>query len=60
MGEIPKGEYGAGTMKIWDTGTFELHKWEERKVEITFHGERLNGRYGLFRSAATATPRTTG
>ncbi len=22
-GEIPKGEYGAGTMKIWDTGTFE-------------------------------------
>jgi len=29
-GEIPKGEYGAGTMGIWDTGTFELHKWEER------------------------------
>src|SRR6201994_3915500 len=27
-GEIPKGEYGAGTMKIWDTGTFELHEWE--------------------------------
>jgi bifunctional non-homologous end joining protein LigD len=47
-GEIPKGEYGAGTMKIWDTGTFELHKWEDRKVEVTFHGERLSGRYGLF------------
>ncbi len=47
-GEIPKGEYGAGTMKIWDAGTFELHKWEERKVEVTFHGERLHGRYGLF------------
>src|SRR5947209_7283865 len=47
-GEIPKGEYGAGTMTIWDTGTFETHKWEERKVEVTFHGERLTGRYGLF------------
>jgi bifunctional non-homologous end joining protein LigD len=47
-GEIPKGEYGAGTMRIWDRGTYELHKWEERKVEITFHGERLSGRYGLF------------
>jgi bifunctional non-homologous end joining protein LigD len=47
-GEIPKGQYGAGTMKIWDAGTFELHKWEPRKVEVTFHGERLHGRYGLF------------
>ncbi len=47
-GEIPKGEYGAGTMRIWDRGTFETHKWDEHKVEITFHGERLQGRYGLF------------
>jgi bifunctional non-homologous end joining protein LigD len=47
-GDIPKGEYGAGTMRIWDRGTFETHKWEEKKVEITFHGERLSGRYGLF------------
>ena len=47
-GEIPKGEYGAGTMEIWDRGTFATHKWSERKVEVTFHGERLRGRYGLF------------
>ena len=47
-GQIPKGEYGAGTMEIWDHGTYETHKWEERKVEVTFHGERLRGRYGLF------------
>ena len=47
-GQIPKGEYGAGTMEIWDQGTYETHKWEERKVEVTFHGERLRGRYGLF------------
>jgi bifunctional non-homologous end joining protein LigD len=47
-GDIPAGEYGAGTMRIWDRGTFELHKWEPAKVEITFRGERLNGRYALF------------
>ncbi len=47
-GDIPKGQYGAGTMRIWDRGTYELHKWEERKVEVSFHGERLHGRYGLF------------
>jgi bifunctional non-homologous end joining protein LigD len=47
-GEIPAGEYGAGSMTIWDHGTFETHLWEDKKVEITFHGERLSGRYGLF------------
>lgn len=47
-GDIPRGEYGAGSMRIWDRGTYELHKWEPKKVEITFHGERLDGRYGLF------------
>ena len=47
-GEIPKGEYGAGTMRIWDHGTFDIEKWTESKVEVTFHGERLTGRYGLF------------
>lgn len=47
-GDIPKGQYGAGRMRIWDRGSYELHKWEQRKVEVTFHGERLSGRYGLF------------
>ena len=47
-GDIPKGSYGAGTMRIWDRGTYEEHKFDDEKVEITFHGERLSGRYGLF------------
>jgi bifunctional non-homologous end joining protein LigD len=47
-GEIPAGEYGAGTMKIWDRGTYELEKWEEGKVVLSFQGERLSGRYALF------------
>ena len=33
-GEIPKGNYGAGTMTIWDRGTYEVLKWEPRKVEV--------------------------
>jgi bifunctional non-homologous end joining protein LigD len=49
-GEIPKGEYGAGTMKIWDSGTYEQEKWEPGKVMVDFHGERLQGRYALFRA----------
>jgi bifunctional non-homologous end joining protein LigD len=49
-GEIPAGEYGAGTMRIWDRGTFECHKWEEGKVIVSFAGERLSGRYALFRT----------
>jgi len=49
-GEIPAGEYGAGTMKIWDHGTYELEKWEPEKVMVEFHGERLEGRYALFRA----------
>src|SRR5829696_7263978 len=46
-GEIPAGNYGAGTMEIHDRGTYETHVWSEKKVEVTLHGERVAGRYGL-------------
>jgi bifunctional non-homologous end joining protein LigD len=49
-GVIPDGQYGAGTMTIWDHGTYELHKFSDREVMITFHGERLHGRHVLFRT----------
>lgn len=47
-GTIPRGSYGAGTMEIWDRGTYDVHELTDRKVEITLHGERLQGRYGMF------------
>jgi bifunctional non-homologous end joining protein LigD len=47
-GEIPKGSYGAGTMTIWDHGTYDVLKWEPRKVEVHLHGERVDARYALF------------
>ncbi len=49
-GEIPEGEYGAGTMRIFDRGTYETHKFREDEVMVTFHGERVRGRYVLFRT----------
>jgi bifunctional non-homologous end joining protein LigD len=49
-GEIPKGEYGAGTMRIWDHGTYEVEKWRDDEIIFAFDGERLHGRYALFRA----------
>src|SRR5690606_21958185 len=37
-GEIPRGEYGAGAMTIWDAGTVEIEKWRDDEVIGTFHG----------------------
>ena len=48
-GEIPKGQYGAGTVKIWDKGQYEAKLWENDKIEVTLDGNRLKGRYILVR-----------
>ena len=48
-GTIPKGQYGAGTVKIWDKGHYEPKLWEKDKIEVTLNGQRLNGRYILVR-----------
>ena len=48
-GEIPKGQYGAGTVKIWDKGHYETKLWENDKIEVTLDGQRLHGRYILVR-----------
>src|SRR5881409_2934974 len=38
-GEIPKGEYGGGTVKIWDEGTYEPVKWSNREVMVDLKGK---------------------
>ena len=46
-GTIPKGEYGAGSVTIWDTGTYDLEKWREgEEVIVTIHG-RAHGSHRL-------------
>lgn len=43
-GDIPRGEYGGGHVEIWDSGTFELHKWRDGKEVIaTLHGRPDGG-----------------
>jgi bifunctional non-homologous end joining protein LigD len=47
-GEIPKGNYGAGTVEIWDNGTYELV--EEKRdggLTVRLHGKRLEGTWTL-------------
>jgi len=51
-GEIPPGSYGAGKVTIWDHGTYACEKFEPGKVMVDFNGERLRGRYVLFRTGA--------
>src|SRR5665213_3356460 len=47
-GTIPKGEYGAGHVAIWDHGTYETEKWRTNEVVVVLHGRRASGRYVLF------------
>jgi DNA ligase D-like protein (predicted 3'-phosphoesterase) len=46
-GEIPPGQYGAGTVKIWDRGTYETEKWTDDQIKVILHGSRVSGRYVL-------------
>src|SRR5207244_322340 len=60
-GTIPAGEYGAGTVRIWDHGTYEnllAHKAtpqtitegiEAGRLEFALHGRKLRGRFALIR-----------
>jgi DNA ligase D-like protein (predicted 3'-phosphoesterase) len=48
-GTIPEGEYGAGTVKILDTGTFVPLVWEADRIEIDLHGKELSGKFNLIR-----------
>jgi DNA ligase D-like protein (predicted ligase)/DNA ligase D-like protein (predicted polymerase)/DNA ligase D-like protein (predicted 3'-phosphoesterase) len=58
-GSIPKGEYGAGEMIVWDTGTYETEKFKDvppdgpakgGEVIVTLHGEKIDGRYALIQT----------
>jgi len=63
-GTIPAGEYGAGTVKIWDSGTFKNIKEKDGKeipivdcyknghIEIDVTGTKLHGKYALIRTTS--------
>jgi bifunctional non-homologous end joining protein LigD len=49
-GEIPKGEYGGGTVTIWDSGRYDTEKWSDREVKFVLHGSRAAGDFALFQT----------
>lgn len=63
-GEIPQGQYGGGTVKIWDHGTYEnlmdrkaepqsaAEAIDAGRIEFVMQGERLNGKFALIRMKA--------
>jgi bifunctional non-homologous end joining protein LigD len=47
-GEIPAGQYGAGTVEIWDSGTYELLEEKPNgQLTVRLHGRRLLGAWTL-------------
>lgn len=57
-GSIPKGEYGGGEVRIWDSGTYEAEKFRDPdpmngksgEVIVTLRGSRISGRYALIQT----------
>jgi len=48
-GTIPAGEYGAGDIRIWDSGTYETLCWASERIEVRLHGRRVNGVFEILK-----------
>jgi DNA ligase D-like protein (predicted 3'-phosphoesterase) len=55
-GKIPEGNYGAGEVKLWDKGTYELISKDDKKIEIEIHGKKLKGDYVLVKTNYGSKP----
>jgi bifunctional non-homologous end joining protein LigD len=58
-GIIPEGQYGGGTVMVWDRGTWEPEEDATRglkqgKLKFTLHGEKLKGSWALVRMGGAA------
>ena len=58
-GIIPKGQYGGGTVMLWDHGTWEPHGdvdegLEKGRLKFTLKGEKLRGDWALIRMGGKA------
>jgi len=49
-GTIPKGMYGAGTVKIYDKGKAKVNLWTDDKIEFELEGKKLRGPYVMIRT----------
>lgn len=49
-GTISKGQYGAGTVKIWDSGNYVPEKISEKEIIIDLRGKKMKGKYVLVKT----------
>ena len=52
-GTIPAGEYGAGTVEIWDKGAFIPEKISEKEILFELSGKKMRGKYVLLKLKPT-------
>jgi DNA ligase D-like protein (predicted 3'-phosphoesterase) len=52
-GVIPEGQYGAGTVKIWDRGEYKLRLRTGKQIKVALAGAKLEGNYVLVHMNAT-------
>ncbi len=55
-GTIPEGNYGAGTVKIWDKGEFELIKKNPKEIEFKLKGKKMKGVFVLIKTKYGSKP----
>ena len=55
-GIIPKGNYGAGKVIIWDRGKYNLVEKTPKKIIVDIHGKKLRGKYALIKTSYGSTP----
>ena len=59
-GIIPKGQYGGGTVMVWDRGTYyvygedPLQALKDGRMHIVLHGEKAHGEWALIRTRMDA------
>ncbi|HZT53643.1 MAG TPA: non-homologous end-joining DNA ligase, partial [Gaiellaceae bacterium] len=57
-GRIPEGNYGAGTVEIWDRGTYELlEEKPDGGLTVRLHGTRLRGTWALVPARLSGDPK---
>lgn len=56
-GVIPEGHYGAGKVKIWDSGKYTLLERSPKKIMFNLEGKRLKGNYVLIKISYGPKPR---
>lgn len=49
QGAIEEGSYGAGKVRVWDKGTYDIESKKDDKIVFFLHGDRLDGRYTLLK-----------